>query len=232
MFKPLTVTTALLLLLFAAGAQATDFFGGFSPAPVYVMTDFGELNTAIAAARVNPVEDGLVLVGWNTYLYVHPSVRVGVMGAGGSKTVEGRSDLIERQAKVGLGYVGVSGEYVFSFMKGDVAVGTMLGYGHADIEVIQSLTGSDQWDDIWNVYSSEPPLPSTFVNIVKSDFFVYQPFLRLKYKLTGWLSLQGSAGYLGAPAGSWTHLGDVDVENGPDLDFGGLTFSLGPHIGF
>jgi|GEM_PF-1619015 len=230
------LTGALLMILMVASLPATaparDFFGGVSPAPVYVMTDFGDLNTDIEGIGVEPLDDGLILVGWNTYIYVHPSVRVGVMGAGGSQTVEGRDDLITRQVKVGLGYVGLSGEYVFSFMKGDVAVGTMLGYGHADIEMLQSQPGSPDWDGLWEVYASEPALPSTFMNVMKSNFFAYQPFLRLKYKLTGWLSLQGSIGYLGARTGSWTHRGDVDIADGPDLDFGGLTFTLGPHIGF
>lgn len=223
---------AVTILTLPAGAPARDFFGGVSPAPVYVMTEFGDLNTYIEGIGVEPLDDGLVLVGWNTYIYVHPSVRLGVMGAGGSQTVEGHDDLIIRQAKVGLGYVGISGEYVYSFMKGDVAVGAMLGYGHADIELRQFLSGPADWDEIWDVYSSEPPLPSTFTNVMRSNFFTYQPFVRLKYKLTTWLSLQGSLGYLGAQAGSWTHRGDVDIENAPDLDFGGLTVSLGPHIGF
>jgi len=225
----------LVMCVFAAlpaGTAARDFFGGASPAPVYVMTDFGDLNVHIEGIGVEPLDDGLILVGWNTYIYVHPSVRVGVMGAGGSQTVEGMDDLFTRQAKVGLGYMGVSGEYVYSFMKGDVAAGAMLGYGHADIELRQFLSGSADWDELWEVYASEPPLPSNFTNIMRSNFFAYQPFLRVKYKLTGWLSLQGSIGYLGARAGSWKHRGDVDIEGAPDLDFGGLTFSLGPHIGF
>lgn len=223
---------SLIITILPVTASARDFFGGVSPAPVYVMTDFCELNTNIAGIGVNELDDGLVLVSWNTYVYVHPSVRVGLMGAGGSKTAEGRDDLIERRIKVGLGYMGLSGEYVFSFMKGDVTVGTMLGYGHADIEMLQSLTGSDEWDGLWDVYQSEPALPSTFMNIMKSNFFAYQPFLRMKYKLTGWLSLQGSIGYLGAQAGSWKHRGDVDIDGEPSLDFGGVTFTLGPHIGF
>ena len=215
-----------------AGAPARDFFGGVSPAPVYVMTDFADLNTHIEGIGVEALDDGLILVGWNTYIYVHPNVRVGVMGAGGSQTVEGMDDLITRQVKVGLGYVGVSGEYVFSFMQGDVAVGTMLGYGHADIEILQSHAGPPEWDGIWDVYASEPALPSTFMNIMRSNFFAYQPFLRMKYKLTGWLSLQGSVGYLGAKAGSWKHRGDVDIDDEPDLDFSGLTVTIGPHFGF
>jgi hypothetical protein len=222
----------LLIAVSPAETPARDFFGGVSPAPVYVMTDFGTLNTDIEGIGVEPLDDGLILAGWNTYIYVHPSVRIGVMGAGGSQTVKGRDDLITRQVKVGLGYMGLSGEYVFSFMKGDVAVGTMLGYGHADIEILQSQAGSPDWDGIWDVYASEPSLPSTFMNIMRSNFFAYQPFLRLKYKLTGWLSLQGSVGYLGAQAGSWKHRGDVDIDGPPDLDFGGLTITLGPHIGF
>ena len=225
----------LVLFLIASlpsAAPARDFFGGVSPAPVYVTTDFGDLNVHIEGIGVEALDDGLILAGWNTYIYVHPSVRVGLMGAGGSQTVEGMDDLITRQVKVGLGYVGLSGEYVYSFMKGDVAVGTMLGYGHADIEMLQSQPGSPDWDGLWEVYASEPALPSTFMNVMKSNFFAYQPFLRVKYKLTGWLSLQGSIGYLGARAGSWTHRGDVDIENAPDLDFGGLTVTLGPHIGF
>ena len=126
---------ALMVAALPAGAAARDFFGGVSPAPVYVMTNFGDLNPNIEGIGVEPLDDRLILAGWNTYIYVHPSVRVGMMGAGGSQTVEGRDDLITRQVKVGLGYVGLSGEYVFSFMKGDVAVGTMLGYGLSLIHI-------------------------------------------------------------------------------------------------
>jgi len=230
LFGALLVTFIIAAL--PGAAPARDFFGGVSPAPVYVMTDFDELNTHIKEIGVAPLDDGLILAGWNTYIYVHPSVRIGVMGAGGSQTVEGRDDLITRQVKVGLGYIGFSGEYVFSFMKGDVTVGAMLGYGHADIELRQSMSGPIDWDGIWEVYASEPALPSTFMNSIRSNFLAYQPFLRMKYKLTGWLSLQGSVGYLGAQAGSWTHRGDVDIDGEPDLDFGGLNVTLGPHIGF
>jgi hypothetical protein len=221
-----------MIVVWPAAASARDFFGGVSPAPVYVMTDFDELNGDIETIGVDQVDGGLILAGWNTYIYVHPNVRIGVMGAGGSKTVEGRDDLIERQVKVGLGYVGLSGEYVFSFMKGDVAVGTMLGYGHADIEMRQSQSGSVNWDGVWEVYRSETAQPNTFMNTMKSRFFAYQPFLRLKYKLTGWLSLQGGIGYVGAQASSWKHRGGIEIDGEPSLDFGGLTFSLGPHIGF
>jgi hypothetical protein len=224
--------TMLMMMSLPAAALARDFFGGVSPLPMYLMVDYGDLDASMARAGLGPLEDGLFLMGWSTYIYVHPNVRVGLMGAGGSKTEEGMNDLITRQAKVGLGFIGASGEYVFSFMQGDVAVGAMLGYGHADIELRQLMPEPIDWDDIWDVYQNDPPLPSTFVNIMKGNFFTYQPFLRLKYKLTGWLSLQGSVGYLGAKAGSWKHRGDVEIEGEPSLDFSGVMFTFGPHIGF
>jgi hypothetical protein len=225
---------AIFFFLFPVGpnAMARDFFGGFSPLPMYVMVDYGDLNQYVERAEMNPLEDGAFLMGWSTYLYVHPSVRVGLMGAGGSKTVDGMDDIITRQAKVGLGFIGATGEYVFSFMKGDVTIGTMLGYGHADIELRQSIADPIDWEQIWDVYQSEPALPSTFMNIMEGNFFAYEPFIRLKYKLTGWLSLQGSAGYLGAKVSSWKHRGDVEIKNKPSLDFSGVIFTLGPHIGF
>jgi hypothetical protein len=227
-----TITALFLLLSFTGVSTARDFFGGASPLPMYLMVDYGDLDPSMARAGLGPLEDGVFLMGWSTYIYVHPSVRVGLMGAGGSKTTDGMNDLITRQAKVGLGFIGASGEYVFSFLRGDVAVGTMLGYGHADIELRQLMPGPIDWDGIWDVYQSEPPLPGTFVNIMKGNFFAYQPFLRVKYKLTNWLSLQGSAGYFGARVGTWKHRGDVDIEGQPTLDFSGAMFTLGPHIGF
>ena len=221
-----------LLLLIAPNAMARDFFGGFSPLPMWLNVDYGELNDYVEGIGVAPLDDGAFLMGWSVYLYVHPSVRVGLMGTGGSKSADGRDDIITRQAKVGLGFIGATGEYVFSFTKGDVAIGTMLGYGHADIELRQSMAGPINWDQIWEGYRSEPALPSTFMNIMEGNFFAYKPFIRLKYEITSWLSLQGSAGYLGAEVSSWKHRGDLEIKNEPSLDFGGLILTLGPHIGF
>jgi hypothetical protein len=233
MSKLVTMVSMVVLVSFSTGgAMARDFFGGASPAPMYLLVDYGDLDESMARAGLSEMEDGLFLVGWSAYVYVHPSVRVGLMGAGGSKTGEGMSDLITRQVKVGLGFLGASGEYVLSFTQGDVAVGTMLGYGHADIELRQNMSEPIDWNGIWDVYQSEPALPSTFMNTMKGYFFAYQPFVRLKLKLTGWLSLQGSAGYLGASVSSWKHRGDVQIDGEPAVDLGGVTFMLGPHIGF
>jgi hypothetical protein len=223
---------ALLMLAAPTGVAARDFFGGASPLPMYLTVDYGDLDASLARAGLGPLDDGVFLMGWSTYIYVHPSVRVGLMGAGGSHIGEGMTCNITRQAKVGLGFIGATGEYVFSFMKGDVAVGTMLGYGHADIELRQIMPGPIDWDGIWDVYQCEPALPGTFMNIMKGNFFAYQPFLRLKYKMTGWLSLQGSAGYLGAQVSSWKHRGDAEIGGEPTLDLGGFIFTIGPHIGF
>ena len=232
MSKLLTLITACLLIFSAAGAQATDFFGGGGPTPMYLMVDYGDLNEHIEGIGVSCLEDGTFLMGWSTYIYVHSNVRVGLMGAGGSQLGEGMDDLITREAKAGIGFFGATGEYVINFMQGDVAVGTMLGWGHADIELRQIMSDPVDWDLIWDPYAQEPSLPNNFGNSLSGNFFAYQPFARFKYKLTGWLSLQGSAGYLGAKVDSWKQRGGVEIEDGPSLDFGGVIFALGPHIGF
>jgi hypothetical protein len=230
-FLILTIAGFVLLSL-AGGAQATDFFGGASPLPMWLTADYADLNPSLEHIGVSTLDNGAFLMGWSFYLYVHPSVRVGLMGAGGSKLADGMDDIITREVKVGLGFLGATGEYVFSFMRGDVAVGTMLGWGHADIELWQIQSDPIDWDLIWDSYVQEPALPGNFGTTLKGNFFAYQPFLRLKYKLTGWLSLQGSVGYLGAEVSSWKQRGDVGIDNEPTLDFGGAMFTLGPHIGF
>lgn len=225
------VALFLLLFLIAPNATARDFFGGFSPLPMWLNVDYGELNDYLEGIGVAPLDDGAFLMGWSVYLYVHPSVRVGLMGTGGSRKQDGRSDLLVTEARSGLGFLGGTAEYVFSFMQGDVAIGTMLGYGHADIELRQRISGPIDWDEIWNDYLGQDP-PTNFGTTLKGNFFAYQPFIRTKYKLTSWLSLQGSVGYLGAKVGKWSQWGDVDIKNEPSLDFGGLIVTLGPHLGF
>ena len=229
-FVPWTI--ALFLLFPAAGSvQARDFFGGVGITPTFLTVDYADLNDYLEGIGVPALNDGSFLMGWKLYFYVHPSVRVGLMGAGGSKTEADASSNITREAKVGMGFLGATGEYVFSFMRGDVAVGAMLGWGHADIELRQISKNPIPWDHIWDDYQLSEA-PDNFMTILGGNFLAYQPFVRLKYKLTGWLSLEGSVGYLGAEVSTWKQREDVDIENEPSLDFSGLIVSFGPHLGF
>ena len=221
----------LLLLSIPDSSQARDFFGGIGPIPMWLDVDFGDLNEDVESIGVSPFEDGLFFVGGGGYLYVSQNVRVGLMGAGSSKKETGTQDGITREAEVDLGFMGGTAEYVFSFEKGDVAVGTLLGWGNAEIRLRYVSKKPISWDQIWEDYQPQGEAEN-FGTTFKGRFIAYQPFLRLKYKLTGWLSLQGSVGYLGAEVGQWKQWVDIDIENEPSLDFGGLFITLGPHLGF
>jgi hypothetical protein len=221
-----------LFLCIPSSLPARDFFGGAGPIPVWLDVDYGDLNEYVEDIGVSPFENGLFFVGGGGYLYVHPNVRVGLMGAGANKKRDASWGQLTNEVEFSLWFMGGTAEYVFSFMKGDVAVGTMLGWGHSEIKLRQFFQEPIPWESIWEVYQTEPALPGNFGTSLKGNFFAYQPFLRLKYKLTGWLSLQGSVGYLGAQVGTWKQWGDVDIENEPSLDLGGLTVTLGPHLGF
>lgn len=231
----LTPWIIVFLLIFPGvnGSQARDFFGGIAPIPIYLNIDYGDLNEYVEDIGVSPFDDGLFFIGGGGYLYVHPNVRVGLMGAGSDKMRGEEIEGYDNDVEFNLWFMGTTAEYVFSFMKGDIAVGTLLGWGHSEIKIRHISREPRSWDIIWDDYDEIWDLPpQNFSTTLKGNFFAYQPFVRLKYKLTGWLSLQGSVGYLGADVGKWKEWGDVDVENEPSLDFGGLIVTLGPHLGF
>lgn len=225
--------TIIFLLLFSIPSVSLgrDFFGGIGPIPMWLDLDYGDLNDYVADIGVSPFEKGLFFVGGGGYLYVHQDVRAGLVGAGSHKMRDGTVNGLTNEVDFSLWFMGVTAEYVFSFMKGDVAVGTLVGWGHSEIKLRQISQKPMPWEDIWDAYQLEGG-PKNFGTILKGNFFAYQPFLRLKYKLTGWLSLQGSVGYLGAEVGKWKQWGDVEIENEPSLDLGGLIVTMGPHLGF
>jgi len=221
----------LLLFFTPSTSPARDFFGGIGPIPMWLKVDYADLNKYVSGIGVAPFEDGLFFVGGGGYLYVHPDVRVGLVGAGSHKERQGSLGTSTNEVQFSLWFMGGTAEYVFSFMKGDVAVGTLLGWGHSEIKIRQVSTEPIPWDTIWDDYQTAGTMEN-FGTILKGNFFAYQPFLRLKYKLTNWLSLQGSVGYLGAQVGTWKQWGDVEIEKEPSLDVGGLIVTLGPHLGF
>ncbi len=224
-----------LLMAIPGTSQSRDFFGGIGPIPMWLDIDYGDLNKDLENILVDPLENGLFFVGGGGYLYVHQNVRVGLMGAGSHKKRDGSVNGYDNQVEFSLWFMGGTAEYVFSFMRGDVAVGTMLGWGHSEIKLRQISQEPIEWGYIWDDYREifhTEGWPENFGTILKGNFFAYQPFVRLKYKVTRWLSLQGSVGYLGAQVGTWNQWGDVDIKNEPSLDMGGLIISLGPHLGF
>lgn len=109
------------------------------------------------------------------------------------------------------------------------SLGVMLGGGGHQLRYSQTQSGFT-WPEIFT--------GSNFTATLKREYLVVQPRAELMLRLVDWLSLRAEVGYVyGLPTyDGWkvdsTTGDDFQIPGSPNTPFHGLSFSVGPWIGF
>lgn len=109
-----------------------------------------------------------------------------------------------------------------------LSLGVMLGAGGHTLKYSQTQSGFT-WPETFT--------GNNYTATVKREYFVVQPRAELILRLVDWLSLRAEVGYLYGVStyGGWKVEAtgdDFGIAGSPDTPFHGLSFSVGPWIGF
>jgi len=228
------ILTLLLLLAFSAGiavaqeepippkrsrAVKVGLFGGYTPGWLFV--DVKPVNEFLLGGKGAALqESGVFMTGGAGAIYIMflPNVRVGGMGMTGSiKSTSLDLAGIRRDAEYHVGFGGVTIEYVWPVMEHlDIALGTSLGGGGADLTLRQSNGGTNTWTSEqailgdWNAGTA-----GNVTRVLSGAFFVAVPSLYVEYALLGWLGLRLGASYVAMIVPSWEVDGNYDLLGVP-----------------
>jgi hypothetical protein len=203
-------------------ALKVGLFAGFTPG--WLFMDLKPVNDFIVGGGGAPLNDGGLFLSGGAgavYIMVLPNVRVGGVGMGGgtSSSVVG-ADGIRRDTKMGVGYGGITFEYVVPlFERFDFAAGAMFGWGGMDITLRQSNGGSNTWSGEQKLFGTWAGGTMTgypnITRVLSGSFFVWVPSVNLEYAVTGWLAFRAGASYVGMSFPSWSVDGEYDLLDVP-----------------
>lgn len=138
-----------------------------------------------------------------------------------------------RHMKYKLRTYGFTAERRIALLRGVyLAPGAQLGWGST--RLIFSQTDGDF---VWSQLNNKLGSPSTKYVELKRGYLVFQPKISLVVKLTDWLGIQGTAGYMMSysyhPGWSANFVGEkFDVKKSPENSLNGVIFSIGPWFSF
>ena len=196
-------------------------FAGFTPA--WLNVDVGPLNSFITAAKGAPLSsNGVVMYGGAgaIYIIVLPNVRIGGAGMSGSLTSTALDNAtgLRRDAKLNVGYGGVTIEYVIPIVERlDVSAGALLGWGGIDLTMRVGNGGSNTWDNEQTLLKGDLVAPgNNLTRTYTGKFFVYVPSVNIEYSILGWLGARLGVSYVGMAFPSWQVDGNYDFLGVPD----------------
>lgn len=194
-----------------------------------LLNSIGDTETSNNDFGLNPIDSkGLLMQGGAGKLNLGNGVMVGGLGVG--YEYEDFDPATHANVKYEASFGGVTLDKRFLITRGFAAsLGAMFGAGGHTVKYTQ--TQSDfNWPQIFT--------EDNFTATLKREYFVVQPRVELLVNLVSWLSLRAEVGYLfGIPTyNGWkvdSSAGDdFTISGSPDTKFKGLTFSVGPWIGF
>lgn len=203
----------IILLMGVSPADAQAWGGGGGPFIMQFSPDLGELNR-----KLNPVvgsfEGGIRMIGGGGLAGVSRNVRLGGLGAGGSKKIEGNG----REAELSIGYGGFLAEYVLPLGRIQCFLGGVIGWGSIDLRLSRA-NWNMSWNDFWNDFEGDSLSSNDYSGHLTSSFFCYEPYVGLQLAFTQWLYLRGSIGYFGANVdkGGWKESG-IKLHDSPAID--------------
>ena len=194
-------------------------FGGFMPA--WLSVDVKPINEFILGAKGAQLsENGILMLGGGgaVYIMLLPNVRIGGMGTSGwLKSTSLDAGGIRRDAKLTVGYGGVTIEYVIPVVERlDVSAGIMLGAGGIDLTMRVSNGGNNTWQSEQQYLNAG--LGGTINNVTRTysgAFFVWSPMVNVEYTMLGWLAFRAGVSYLGMSFPSWQVDGNYDLLGVP-----------------
>ena len=216
-------------------------YGGGMWTPIWFMLDTDDVNHIIdhiggdlASGFDNIPKDGIFMNGGAGKGTVGKGFFIGGMGAG--YKLEKKYNVADTTHKMtyDVGFGGVTLDkriHIAHHLTG--SLGFMLGGGHQNINIVKykyvSPSGYD-WNDIGYV-----DLNKQMVHL-KRNYIVFQPKTEVIYNLLSWLAIRGEVGYMMGYSSQdgWVVMndGDAQVSHSPNSTFNGLTFSIGPWVGF
>lgn len=194
--------------------------GNGGPMVGLIWLDLAELNKAIINVNYEgggfaPLDERMVLFGGGGLGGLKKGGRFGGYGLKG----EVNSSRGDKEAILSLSYGGFLYEYgIFSEGKTDIAVGTLLGGGNTELDLIYERPTSFPGDPVMNIY--------------KKDFILINPQVTLHRQLAAFLGLDLSLGYLLTyDFGDEWKIGDYEID-GPLDNLHGPTLNLKLSFGF
>lgn len=214
-------------------------FGGFTPGWLFV--DVKPINDFLVPAGGAPLKDkGVVMYGGAGAAYVMfiPNLRIGGVGMSGSiKSTALDASGIRREAKLDVGYGGVTLEYVVPIMERlDFAFGTMLGGGGIDIILREDVGGIQTWNGEWSNFGSgnyqNGGQVRNITRTLSGSFFVVVPSVSVEYAILGWAGIRLGASYVAMLSPSWTVDDKYELLGVPTKVNGqGFMLNLGLFVG-
>ncbi len=190
---------------------------GFTPE--WLFLDIDPINQVLTGAQGAPFDNGrLMLTGGQGYAYVLfvPNLRIGGMGAGGTMTSKSLVGNTRRQVDVGVGFGGVTLEYVVPIVpRLDLTFGVLAGRGSLDFTITRDDGGAKVWGDIWDGFGTLQPAQE-YTRKLSGSFYVVQPSVNLEFSLLRWMGLRAGVGYSSMSAGNWTMDDKYDIYGVPD----------------
>lgn len=109
-----------------------------------------------------------------------------------------------------------------------LAPGAQLGWGSTTL-----LFSQTDGNFVWNTLNDKLASPGSKYLELKRGYLLFQPKISLVVKLTNWLGIQGTAGYMMSysyhPGWNAEFVGEkFDVKHSPENSLNGMTFSIGP----
>ncbi len=191
--------------------------GGFTQNVLFLNLD--EINAILGANNASPFNgNGLLLTGGQGYGYIMvlPNLRIGGMGASGTRVSKELLGVTRREVDLSVGYGGVTIDYVIPVVpRLDVAVGGLLGWGGMSLTMSRDDGMPKVWNDIWSEFGS-PNSVQDYTRKLSGSFFVYQPNVNIEVALLRWLGLRVGAGYMGMVGNSWKVDDTYELLNVPD----------------
>ncbi len=256
--RALLVTVFLLMLgAVVARAQNDDF--NFENIPVdedqipYIGVGAGYVNflSIVNDPELNSVSQQLGLGDMGTTLLMHggggwtvvgliPNVRLGVYGAGGSKsrsaTYSVNGNDFQRTIRFHEGLTAADIDYVFPlFFRGfAITVGSMVGVSTHELTITQTQQNGVTFSDLLTRY--QDTIPSTSARnrqtqISQSNLFFY-PRIDFELAVSPFILLRAAAGWqLSANIGDWTDGEGTTIQSVPNIKPDGPMLHFGVFLG-
>lgn len=203
-----------------------------------VFPNFDELNKLSARVGVPDFEGQLLMNGGGGLIspQVIPNLRVGVFGAGGSRTSQASVTLngVEYNRSLRFGSVVTGGQVDYAirlFRSFTILPGVMLGGGTYTLEMSQSRAEGEEFNNVFPDADESLNGNNRYARITRSHLFYY-PAVNLEYAFTQFIMMRAGAGYSGtAFDGLWVDDGGTQINNVPAISASGLTLQFGLFIG-
>jgi hypothetical protein len=180
--------------------------GGFTP--LWLFFDVDPVNQVLGNSNAAQFDkNGMLLLGGQGYGYIMllPNVRIGGMGAGGTRKSISyyKTTATRRDVEISVGFGGVTVDYVIPVVpRLDIAGGILLGGGGMDIKMTRDNGSAKLWEDLWREYGSQD-LVQDYSRKLSGSFFVIQPSVNIEYALLRWLGLRVGVSYNNMTGGEW-----------------------------